>query len=139
MSCHLADKLHELLSIRLRNEYVVSHVLNAGYLDFNYPEGETNYWDLLEDPDNISTHHRTFSEDQVYKYSLEAGEHLSEGADISGNSSYGGLQYPATEDESSDEECHHHGPDWCHRCGKHLAVSCPTLTDPGTNALGLTL
>ncbi|KAJ7709139.1 hypothetical protein B0H14DRAFT_3642281 [Mycena olivaceomarginata] len=48
---HLADKLHELLSIRLRNEYVVSHVLNAGYLDFNYPKGETNYWDLLEDPD----------------------------------------------------------------------------------------
>ncbi|KAJ7303063.1 hypothetical protein DFH08DRAFT_977275 [Mycena albidolilacea] len=136
---HLADKLHELLSIRLRNEYVVSHVLNAGYLDFNYPEGETNYWDLLEDPDNVSTHHRTFSEDQVHEYSPEAGKRLSEGDGISENGSYGGLQYPATEDESSDEECHHHGPDRCRRCGKRLAVSCPTLTDPGTNALGLTL
>ncbi|KAJ7741486.1 hypothetical protein B0H14DRAFT_3167787 [Mycena olivaceomarginata] len=135
---HLADKLHELLSIRLRNEYVVSHVLNAGYLDFNYPEGEVNYWDLLEDPDNVSTHHRTFSADQVYEHS-EAEGRLSDGDDVSDSSSYGGLQYPATDDKSSDEECHHHGPDRCRRCGKHLAVSCPTLADPGTNALGLTL
>ncbi|KAJ7905816.1 hypothetical protein B0H14DRAFT_2554251 [Mycena olivaceomarginata] len=72
---YLADKLHELLSIQLRNEYVVSHVLNAGYLDFNYPEGEANYWDLLEDPDNVSNHHRTFSGNQVYENSSEAGEH----------------------------------------------------------------
>jgi hypothetical protein len=135
---HLADKLHELLSIRLRNEYVVSHVLNAGYLDFNYPEGETNYWDLLEDPDSVSNHHRTFSADQIYEHSAAEG-HLLDGDDVSDNSSYGGLQYPATDDESSDEECHHHGPDRCCHCGKHLAVSCPTLTDPGTNALGLAL
>ncbi|KAJ7905602.1 hypothetical protein B0H14DRAFT_2554098 [Mycena olivaceomarginata] len=90
---HLADKLHELLSIRLH---------------------------------------------QIYEHS-EAEERLSDGDDVSDNSSYGGLQYPATEDESSDEGCHHHGPDRCRRCGKRLAVSCPTLTDPGTNALGLTL
>ncbi|KAJ7794950.1 hypothetical protein B0H14DRAFT_3496554 [Mycena olivaceomarginata] len=110
---YLADKLHELLSIRLRNKYVVSHVLNAGYLDFNYPEGEANYWDLLEDPDNISTHHRTFSENQVYEHSSEAGERLSEDDDVSK-----GLQYPATDDESSDDECHHPGPGRCRRCGR---------------------
>jgi hypothetical protein len=134
----LADKLHELLSIRLRNKYVVLHVLNTGYLDFNYPEGEANYWDLLEDPDNVSTHHRTFSADQVYEHSEVEGR-LSDGDDVSDSSSYGGLQYPATDDESSDEECHHHGPDRCRRCGKRPAVSCPTLADPGANALGLTL
>jgi hypothetical protein len=135
---HLADKLHKLLSVRLRNEYVVSHVLNAGYLDFNYPEGETNYWDLLEDPDSVSNHHRTFLADQVYEYSETEGR-LSDRDDVSDNSLYGGLQYPATDDESLDEECHHHGPGRCHCCGKRLAVSCPTLTDPGTNVLGLTL
>jgi hypothetical protein len=131
---YLADKLHELLSIRLRNEYVVSHVLNAGYLDFNYPEGEANYWDLLEDPDNVSTHHRTFSENQVYENSSEAGERLSEDDDVSE-----GLQYPATDDESFDDECHHLGPGRCRRCGRRLTASCPALADPGTNALGLAL
>jgi hypothetical protein len=79
---HLADRLHELLSIQLCNKYVVLHVLNAGYLDFNYPKADTNYWDLLEDPDSISTHHRTFSANQVYKNGSEAGERLSEGDNV---------------------------------------------------------
>jgi hypothetical protein len=131
---YLADKLHELLSIQLRNEYVVSHVLNAGYLDFNYPEGEANYWDLLEDPDNVSTHHHTFSENQVYENSSKAGEHLSEDDDVSE-----GLQYPAMDDESFDDECHHLGPGQCRCCGRRLTTSCPALAGPGTNALGLAL
>jgi hypothetical protein len=135
----LADKLHELLSIQLRNEYVVSHVLNAGYLDFNYPKGETNYWDLLEDPDVPSNHHRTFSTNQLYEHSFDAGEHLPAEDDISEDGTNGGLEYPPTDDESLDEECHHPGFGRCRSCGKRLTASCPALTDPGTNTLGLVL
>ncbi|KAJ7361705.1 hypothetical protein DFH08DRAFT_800937 [Mycena albidolilacea] len=64
----------------------------------------------------------------------EAGEHLSEEDNVSEE-----LQYPATDDESSDDECHHPGPGQCRRCGRRLTASCPALADPGTNALGLAL
>ncbi|KAJ7741278.1 hypothetical protein B0H16DRAFT_1464475 [Mycena metata] len=37
--------LEEVLAIRLRNEYAVAHLLNAGYLD--YPEESSHYWDLF--------------------------------------------------------------------------------------------
>ncbi|KAJ7116176.1 hypothetical protein C8R46DRAFT_1051393 [Mycena filopes] len=47
---HLADLLHEVLCIHIRNEYAVSRLLNAGYLEDCYPELATNYWDLLGAP-----------------------------------------------------------------------------------------
>ncbi|KAJ7862598.1 hypothetical protein B0H14DRAFT_3444551 [Mycena olivaceomarginata] len=68
----LADTLHELLSIKLRNEYVVSHILNAGYLDYNYPEYGLNYEDLLDNPETLSSHRRTFSEYQVHQYDTDS-------------------------------------------------------------------
>ncbi|KAJ6454045.1 hypothetical protein C8R47DRAFT_1083268 [Mycena vitilis] len=45
----LADAIHELLSIRLRDEFAISHLLNAGYLEDNYPELTSRYWELLYD------------------------------------------------------------------------------------------
>ncbi|KAJ7714997.1 hypothetical protein B0H16DRAFT_1742328 [Mycena metata] len=40
--------LEEVLAIRLRDEYAVAHLLNTGYLEDNYPEESSRYWDLLE-------------------------------------------------------------------------------------------
>jgi hypothetical protein len=45
----LADLLHNLLTIRLRDEYAVSRLLTAGFLDDHYPELVSNYWELLAD------------------------------------------------------------------------------------------
>jgi hypothetical protein len=53
----LATLLHDILIIRFRDDYAVSHLLNAGFLDDHYPELASNYWDLLEEPD-AQPHHR---------------------------------------------------------------------------------
>ncbi|KAJ6601175.1 hypothetical protein DFH09DRAFT_1069842 [Mycena vulgaris] len=41
----LAGLLFELLTIRLRDDFAVSHLLNAGFLDSQYPDAQ--YWELL--------------------------------------------------------------------------------------------
>ncbi|KAJ7841405.1 hypothetical protein B0H14DRAFT_2586993 [Mycena olivaceomarginata] len=87
----LADALHELLSIKLRNEYVVSHILNAGYLDYNYPEYESSYEDLLDDPETLSNHRQTFSEYQMHQYDADSEDQDSE--------SSGGFLYPGVRDK----------------------------------------
>jgi hypothetical protein len=46
----LANLLHNLLTIRLHNEYVVSRLLTAGFLDDHYPELASDYWELLAEP-----------------------------------------------------------------------------------------
>ncbi|KAF8170611.1 hypothetical protein K438DRAFT_2059862 [Mycena galopus ATCC 62051] len=43
----LAHILHKLLSIRLRDDYVISKMLSAGFLDYNYPEDVSDYHELL--------------------------------------------------------------------------------------------
>ncbi|KAF8146052.1 hypothetical protein K438DRAFT_1991221 [Mycena galopus ATCC 62051] len=68
----LAHILHELLAIRLRDDYVVSQMLSAGFLDFNYPEDISNYQELLRNPDSFETHHRNYSTAAVYNYSTES-------------------------------------------------------------------
>ncbi|KAJ7731342.1 hypothetical protein B0H16DRAFT_1469115 [Mycena metata] len=42
-----ATLLYEILAVRLRDEYAVSHLLNAGYLDNNLPEETSRYWELM--------------------------------------------------------------------------------------------
>jgi hypothetical protein len=46
---HLAGVLYDILSVRLRKDYAVSHLFSAGYLEDNFPELECNYWELLRD------------------------------------------------------------------------------------------
>jgi hypothetical protein len=136
----LADTLHELLSIKLRNEYVVSHILNAGYLDYNYPEYGSNYEDLLDDPETLSSHRRTFSEYQVHQYDADSEDQGSE--------SSSGFLYPGAGDEEAFlSPCDHHGRRFCRICGSRRSNEArvqehlrPYLApDPDTNALGLAL
>ncbi|KAJ7035055.1 hypothetical protein C8F04DRAFT_1182745 [Mycena alexandri] len=42
-----AKLLYEILAIRLRDEYAISHLLNAGYLEDNFPEETSRYWELM--------------------------------------------------------------------------------------------
>ncbi|KAJ7479955.1 hypothetical protein B0H11DRAFT_2422386 [Mycena galericulata] len=46
----LAMLMQDLFAIRFRDEYVVSQLLNAGYLEQVYPDGEIPYWELLGVP-----------------------------------------------------------------------------------------
>ncbi|KAJ7447604.1 hypothetical protein B0H11DRAFT_2082782 [Mycena galericulata] len=46
----LATLMQDLFAIRFRDEYVVSQLLNAGYLEQIYPDGEVPYWELLGVP-----------------------------------------------------------------------------------------
>ncbi|KAF8191614.1 hypothetical protein K438DRAFT_1762786 [Mycena galopus ATCC 62051] len=72
----LAHILQELLSIRLRNDYVVSRMLSAGFLDYNYPEDVSNYHELLRNPDMFETHHRNYSTAAVYNYNSDSDSDL---------------------------------------------------------------
>jgi hypothetical protein len=49
----LANNLHNLLSIRLRDDYAVSQLLNARFLDANYPEFGEDYRELLHDANEV--------------------------------------------------------------------------------------
>ncbi|KAJ7612798.1 hypothetical protein DFH06DRAFT_1344885 [Mycena polygramma] len=51
----LATLLADILTLRLRDTYAVSQLLNAGYLDTVYPPELNNYWELLGDPDSDSS------------------------------------------------------------------------------------
>jgi hypothetical protein len=49
----MANNLHNLLSIRLRDDYAVSQLLNAQFLDANYPEFGEDYRELLRDANEV--------------------------------------------------------------------------------------
>jgi hypothetical protein len=49
----LANNLHNLLSIRLRDDYAVSQLLDARFLDANYPEFGEDYRELLRDANEV--------------------------------------------------------------------------------------
>ncbi|KAJ7735425.1 hypothetical protein B0H14DRAFT_2639183 [Mycena olivaceomarginata] len=130
-----------LLSIRLRNEYVVSHVLNVRYIWISTtPRAKRNYWDLLEDPgQRFQPSHRTFSTDQIYEHSEAERNACRTETTLVTTARTGDDSTRLPRTRARTRGANHHGLDRCRRCGKRLAVSCPTLTDPGTNALGLTL
>jgi hypothetical protein len=51
----LARLLGDFLTIRLKEEYVVSRLLDAGALSLAYSEEDWRWWELLEDPDSSSS------------------------------------------------------------------------------------
>ncbi|KAJ7743388.1 hypothetical protein B0H16DRAFT_1727775 [Mycena metata] len=55
-----ATLLYEILGVRLRDEYAISHLLNAGYLDANFPG---NLWE--SDPESDSDEGDTRSQSSV--------------------------------------------------------------------------
>ncbi|KAJ7130389.1 hypothetical protein C8R44DRAFT_872199 [Mycena epipterygia] len=53
----LANLLSEVLTIRLRDEYALSHLLNAGHLEHHYPDAYSRYWELLPGADEYPDAH----------------------------------------------------------------------------------
>jgi hypothetical protein len=50
----MANNLHNLLAIRLRDDYAVSQLLNTQFLDTNYPEFGEDFHELLRDANEVS-------------------------------------------------------------------------------------
>ncbi|KAJ7342563.1 hypothetical protein DFH08DRAFT_963305 [Mycena albidolilacea] len=50
----MANNLHNLLAIRLRDDYAVSQLLNTRFLDTNYPEFGEEFHELLRDVNEVS-------------------------------------------------------------------------------------
>ncbi|KAJ7687311.1 hypothetical protein B0H14DRAFT_2653881 [Mycena olivaceomarginata] len=120
--------------------YMVAIPQKIRALDYNYPEYGSNYEDLLDDPETLSSHRRTFSEYQVHQYDADSEDQGSE--------SSSGFLYPgAGEEEAFLSPCDHHGRRFCRICGsrrsneariqEHLRTY--LAPDPDTNALGLAL
>ncbi|KAF8175742.1 hypothetical protein K438DRAFT_1979627 [Mycena galopus ATCC 62051] len=59
----LADNIHELLSIRLRDEFTVAQTITPKSLDDRYPELHSNYWELLRDPSESTSPYTYVSDD----------------------------------------------------------------------------
>ncbi|KAJ7087897.1 hypothetical protein C8R44DRAFT_752148 [Mycena epipterygia] len=51
----LAGYLQDFLAIRLRDQYAVSQLLNAGCLHAAYPSNSTRYWDLIPAEDFVGS------------------------------------------------------------------------------------
>ncbi|KAJ6559126.1 hypothetical protein DFH09DRAFT_1316887 [Mycena vulgaris] len=88
----MAALLHDALHIRLRNDYAISHLLNAGQLEAQYPGAYLRYWELLPYPAH-GYYHESDDEsdsDESYDYDSEM-----EGLE---------LRYPDTDPEMSDHE-----------------------------------
>ncbi|KAJ7016514.1 hypothetical protein C8F04DRAFT_1281195 [Mycena alexandri] len=76
-----ATLLYEILAIRLRDEYAVSHLLNAGYLDDNFPEETSRYWELMGVfPDRLDPEDR-------YRLSENPGRQSEDDSDLESDSS----------------------------------------------------
>ncbi|KAJ6559038.1 hypothetical protein DFH09DRAFT_1083663 [Mycena vulgaris] len=63
----LAGLLFKILTIRLRDDFVISHLLNAGFLDSQYPD--VQYWELLPytetNPYNYPVYEDSDSDDEM--------------------------------------------------------------------------
>ncbi|KAJ7066000.1 hypothetical protein B0H15DRAFT_958401 [Mycena belliarum] len=46
----LSTLLYDALTIRFKDEYALSHLLNAGYLEHRYPAARINGWELIPEP-----------------------------------------------------------------------------------------
>ncbi|KAJ6525472.1 hypothetical protein DFH09DRAFT_1328994 [Mycena vulgaris] len=81
----LAGLLFEILTIRLRDDFAISHLLNAGFLDRQYPDAQ--YWELLP-----------YAEINPYDYPVyEDSDEDDEMGEFE-------LQYPDSEDMQSASE-----------------------------------
>jgi hypothetical protein len=51
----LAGVLYDILAVHFRKDYAVSHLFSAAFLEERYPELESNYWELLQEPSPLGT------------------------------------------------------------------------------------
>ncbi|KAJ6472794.1 hypothetical protein DFH09DRAFT_1110147 [Mycena vulgaris] len=69
----LAGLLFEILTIRLRDDFAISHLLNAGFLDSQYPDAQ--YWELLPyaevNPYDYPVYEDSDSDDEMGGYELQ--------------------------------------------------------------------
>ncbi|KAF8146216.1 hypothetical protein K438DRAFT_2028376 [Mycena galopus ATCC 62051] len=59
----MANNLHELLSIRLRDEFTSAQSITPKNLDDRYPEHGSNYWELLRDRSESTSPYTYVSDD----------------------------------------------------------------------------
>ncbi|KAJ7454117.1 hypothetical protein FB451DRAFT_1184880 [Mycena latifolia] len=78
----LATLLHDVLTIRFKNEFAMSHVLNAHFLEGQYPAAYHRYWELLPIPESAN-----------YVYDESSTSDASNDKSESGWNAYD-LQYP---------------------------------------------
>ncbi|KAJ7789696.1 hypothetical protein B0H14DRAFT_3502688 [Mycena olivaceomarginata] len=87
----MASNLHNLLAIRLRDDYAVSQLLNARFLDANYPEFGEDYHELLRDgndvpmPPPVATppvdEHESDADSEMFEFSDGEDYEVSQGWD----------------------------------------------------------
>ncbi|KAJ6502686.1 hypothetical protein DFH09DRAFT_1102350 [Mycena vulgaris] len=69
----LAGLLFEILTIRLRDDFAISHLLNAGFLDSQYPDAQ--YWELLPyaetNPYDYPVYENSDSDDEMLGFELQ--------------------------------------------------------------------
>ncbi|KAJ6568393.1 hypothetical protein DFH09DRAFT_1080763 [Mycena vulgaris] len=69
----LAGLLFEILTIRLRDDFAISHLLNAGFLDSQYPDAQ--YWELLPyaevNPYNYPVYEDSDEDDEMVGFDLQ--------------------------------------------------------------------
>ncbi|KAJ7485464.1 hypothetical protein FB451DRAFT_1168731 [Mycena latifolia] len=78
----LATLLRDVLTIRFKNEFAMSHVLNAHFLEGQYPAAYHRYWELLPIPESAN-----------YVYDESSTSDASSDESESGWNAYD-LQYP---------------------------------------------
>ncbi|KAJ6570303.1 hypothetical protein DFH09DRAFT_1313499 [Mycena vulgaris] len=83
-----AALLYDVLNLRLRDDYALSHLLNASHLESQLPSGYIRYWELLPYPASM-------------RYSSDSDSDSDESHDDSDSDwDAPGLQYPESADES---------------------------------------
>ncbi|KAF8211152.1 hypothetical protein K438DRAFT_1959335 [Mycena galopus ATCC 62051] len=112
----LANNLHELLSIRIRNDIADTHLFDAAHLDECYPEQDARYWDLLREPHVTPTTRAEFA--------TRMGFSDSDSDDSDDDEMH--LEYPDSEYRSTDEEGEAPVRQWIHAAPNYYPRGLPT-------------
>ncbi|KAJ7085662.1 hypothetical protein B0H15DRAFT_801813 [Mycena belliarum] len=98
----LSTLLYDALTIRFKDEYAVSHLLNAGYLEHRYPAAYVNGWELIPEP--TRTYYPEYGREGYFSDSASSSD-SSDSSDSSNSSDWNPypfeLQYP---DEDAENE-----------------------------------
>ncbi|KAF8212174.1 hypothetical protein K438DRAFT_1957943 [Mycena galopus ATCC 62051] len=122
----LANNLHELLSIRIRNDIADTHLFDAAHLDECYPEQDARYWDLLREPHVTPTTRAEFA--------TRMGFSDSDSDDSDDDEMH--LEYPDSEYRSTDEEGEAPVRQWIHAAPNYYPRGPPYVTRSGALVAG---
>ncbi|KAF8189927.1 hypothetical protein K438DRAFT_1971425 [Mycena galopus ATCC 62051] len=122
----LANNLHELLSIQIRNDIADTHLFDAAHLDECYPEQDARYWDLLREPHVTPTTRAEFA--------TRMGFSDSDSDDSDDDEMH--LEYPDSEYRSTDEEGEAPVRQWIHAAPNYYPRGPPYVTRSGALVAG---